>query len=274
MSMTSGISFFDKNRALFKDGATCAASSNTDLQNLILGTNKYFRWESSGSDDMTTETLTITLPSAIEISRIFLIGHNFDDYGIQYDNGSPADFTGVTGLNSYSGSSIAETGYTGSVSYYEFTPVTTDTIIITIDTTQVADAEKYLTQFVATNELGTLTGYPTPSPVSLDRNERKEKSISGRAHIQKGYETASFDLKLNTYPVQADVDILDSLQDREDPFLVWLCGGKPSQFRIEQRGYRLEDVYQMQIDAPLKNSYDRNIYQMGANQSYSFMEVV
>lgn len=274
MSMTGGISFYDKNKALFADGATCVASSNTADQNLILGTNKYFRWQSSGSNDATTETLTITLPVATAISRIFLVGMNFKAFQIQYDNGSPADFTGVTGLDSYSDSEIDVTLFDRTTAYFQFDSVTTDTIIITVDTTQTVNAEKYLNQFIATNELGTLVGFPGMSGIGLDRNDRSEKSITGRYHIEKSYESTEFDLSLKTYPVQADIDLLDDLHDREDPFLVWLCGGKPDQFTYTQRGFRVQDVYQMKVDRGLKNGYYQNIYVAGVNQAYSFKEVV
>ena len=272
MSMTGGISFYDKNKSLFDDGSTCVASTNTADQNLVLGTNKYFKWESIGSDDVTTETLTITLPSAISLSRIFLLDHNFKNFGIQY--GASLDFANVTGLDSYSDNQILETGFSRNTAYYQFDAVTTDTIIISIDTTQTVDAEKFLHQFIITNELGTLTGFPDMTGIKLDRNDRKDKAISGRLHIEKGYETASFRLKLASYPVQADIDLLDSLHSRELPFLSWLNGGKPDQFRFEQRGFRLEDVYQVKVDKPAKNSFNKNIYVLGVNQSYSFMEVV
>ena len=272
MSMTGGISFYDKNKALFDDGSTCVASTNTADQNLILGTNKYFKWESIGSDDVTTETLTITLPAAISISRIFLLDHNFKNFGIQY--GASLDFANVLGLDSYSDNQILETGFARNTAYYEFDAVSTDTIIISMDTSQVVDAQKFLTQFILTNELGTLTGFPGMSGIRLDRNDRKDKAISGRLHIEKGYETASFSLSLKSCPVHADVDVLDSLHDRELPFLAWLNGGKPDQFRFNQRGFRLEDVYQVKVDKPANNSFNKNVYILGVNQSYSFTEVV
>lgn len=272
MSITGGISFYNKNQALFEDGSTCVASSNTDDQNLCLGTNKYFQWQSSGSDDVTTETLTVTLPAAISISRIFLVNMNFKAFQIQY--GASLDFANVVGLDSYSANNINVTGYTRNTAYFEFDAVTTDTFIITADTTQTVNAEKYLNQFIATNELGTLTGYPGMNGITLDRSTRKQEAITGRQHLQKGYESVGFDLSLKTYPVQADINILDNLHDREEKFLVWLCGGKPDQFTYSQRGFRVQDVYQMQIDTAMKNAYDKNIYVNGVNQRYSFMEVV
>jgi hypothetical protein len=274
MSMTGGISFYDKSKSLFKDGASAVASSNTAAQNLCLGTNKYFKWISSGSNDSTTETLVITLPVSTEISRLFLIDHNLKAFTVKYGAGAGSDFAGVTGLDSYSGSLISVSNFARDTAYFEFTPVTTNRLILSMTTTQTVNAEKYLNQFIVTNEIGTLEGYPKINNVSLDRNSRREEAISGRFQIQKGYEIAGFDLSLSTYGKQDDLDILDQLHDRETPFLAWLCGGKPDQFRLKQRGFRAKDLYQMQIDRALRNSYDKNVYVMGVNQSYSFLEVI
>lgn len=272
MSMSGGVSFYEKSKALFADGATAAASSANAFANLAIGTNKYFKWVSSGSDDLTTETYTITLPAAVAISRIFLVGHNFKQFQIKYGVGT--DFTGVTGLDDYSGSSISETTFARDTAYYEFDEVTTDTIILTVDKTQTADAEKEIIQVIATNEIGTLEGFPTVNGVKLDRNTFKDKATSGRLHVQRGYENASFNMRLSTYPIQDDIDILDTLHAKNEPFLVWLNGGKPDQFRFTQRGWRLQDIYQMQIDDDANNGFAQNVYVMGVDQSYSFVEVV
>lgn len=273
MSMTGGISFFEQNSALFENGATCVASTNTADQNLILGTNKYFRWQSIGSNDATTETLIITLPASVQISRIFLVDHNFKEYTIKYGAGAGTAFTGVVGLDGAL-SGITETVMARDTAYYEFTPVTTNRLVVSVLKTQTANEQKSLVQLIATTEIGTLTGYPVMDGIDIDRNDKKEQAVSGRWHIEKAYESVGFDLSLRTYPVQADIDLLDGLHARELPFLAWLCGGEPDQFRFEQRGFRLQDIYQMRIDKALKNAYDRNIYLMGVNQNYSFLEVV
>jgi len=271
MSLSGGISFFDKSLSLFKDGVTAAASSNTAAQNLALGSNKYYRWESAGSNDATTETLVLTFPASVSISRIFLMGHNLKNYTITSADGS---FSNVKSLDASGLSGISETAYARSMSYYEFTPITINDLTITMNTTQTANAQKFLNQIICTNELGTLRGFPNLTAVSIDRNLIKDRTISGRSLIEKGVETAAFDLRLNNYPYQGDVDLLDALHNREKPFLAWLCGGKIDNFRIQQRGWKLEDVYQMQIDAALKNGYERNVYSLGVSGSYSFEEVV
>lgn len=270
MSLTGGVSFYDKSKILLKDGASAAASSNTPAQNYVLGNDKYHRWESSGSDDTTQETLTITFPQATEISRIFVLNHNLKAFEITSSDGS---FTNVSSLDASGLTGISETAFDKKVAYYEFDSITVDDLTLTMDTTQVADAEKYVGQIIATNEIGTLEGFPDVSGVGLDKNLIKDKTINGKGIIEKGYEVSDFLMRLNSYPIQADIDILDALHDRENPFLVWLCGGKPDNFRLKQRGWRLEDLYQMQVSDSIQNGYNKNVYSLGVSGRYSFEEV-
>jgi len=278
MSLTDGISFFKRNKALFEDGSAATASTGDTEASLIIGTNKFFKWSSVGSDDTTVETITITLDEASVIDRIFLADHNWKEFTVKYDSGT--EFTTVVGIDGALGGGIAETAFVRDTAYYEFDSVTVTTIEITITKTQTVDAEKTLVQLIATEELGTLTGFPKNNGVTLDRNEKSEDAVSGRMHVEKGYESARMDLVLKTYASgtvdatgQADIDLLDSLHDSDIKFIVWANGGVPSNFRFEQRGWRLKDVYQMQTVRGTKNAYDKNVYVMGVNQRYSFVEV-
>lgn len=278
MSLTGGISFYKRNKAIFEDGSTAVASTGSTEASLILGTNKFFQWSSIGSDDTTVETITISMPEAVTINRIFLGDHNWKEFTVKFDSGT--DFTTVVGIDGALGGGIAETAFARDTAYYEFDAVTATTIEITITKTQVVDEEKTLVLFIATEELGTLTGFPKNNGVNLDRNEKVEEAISGRMHVEKSYESARMDLTLKAYASgtidatgQADIDLLDSLHDSNVPFLVWANGGVPDNFRFSQRGWRLKDIYQMQTVKGTRNAYDKNVYVFGVNQKYSFVEV-
>jgi hypothetical protein len=66
------------------------------------------------------------------------------------------------------------------------------------------------------------------------------------------------------------------IQDREEPFLVWLCGGRRGTafFRYTLRGFRLKDVYQMNITKAVSLSYDKNVYVNMLNASLTLSESV
>lgn len=274
MSLTGGVSFFDKSKCLFKDNATAVASSNIAAQNLCLGTNKNYQWESIGSDDVTTETITITLPASTTFNRIFILGHNLKAFQISVTGDTFANLLSEEATATISGGDIDQTACAKTTSYFEFDSVTGTEVVLTMDTTQVVDAEKAVNQIILTTEIGTLIGFPMINGVNLDPNIDKDKTITGGTIIEKGAEYANFDMKLNTYPRQDDIDILNTVHSRQDPFLVWLCGGVPDNFRLQQPGWRLQDIYQMHTDARLKNGYRGNIYSSGVNQKYGFQEVV
>jgi len=276
MAVTGGVKFFDKSRALFKDGASATATSNDDSVKNILSVNRFTQWESIASDDTITETIIVTFKSSKTIDRIFLVDMNFKEFTVKYHNGAIfVDFTNVIGVNGALTANIAETIYDKDTAYYEFDSVTTGSIEITCLKTQVVDAQKFLTNFFATVELGTFTGFPRVQPTST-RNETKTKALSRRFVIQKTYETRAIKINFKTHPFQNDLDIAEALFDREEPFLVWPCGGREGTdfFRIEQDVWRLNDVLNMQILGKNKNDYEKGVYVLGFNKSLSMEEHV
>lgn len=274
LDITGGVKFFDRNKALFRDGNTANASTNDAAAKFMLDISKYTRWESIGSNDITTETITINFKTTTTLDRLLLIGHNFKAYSIKYND--TEDFTNVSNLDGDLVGGIVETAYDKDTSYYKFDSVEVSSITISIDTTQVVDEQKYCVQFIATTEVGTFAGFPRIGNVQHNRNIKGSKVISGKNVIQKGYEVTTFRMNFKSYPVQNDITIVDGLHEREDSFLVWLCGGRygSEHFTIEQRGWRLEDVYNMQVSRPLNANYEKGIYQNGANTRLSFVEVI
>lgn len=280
MAISGGIKLFDQSYCLLKDGASIDTSTGDPSANYALDRNPFTYWRSVDSDDTITETLEINFPTSKTIDRIFLVDHNFKDFNIKYDlSGAWTHFASVVGING-SLSNITETVFADDTAYYEFTPVTTTKIQINVLKTQVADAEKYISQIIATEELGTLQGYPEITDIDVDRNDRVQKTISGRYVVQKSEESVGFGLNFKDYPVRApyhpDLDLMMDIFDREDPFMVWLCGGRrgTNYFRYTLRGFRLRDIYTMQVTKPFKLSYSNNIYINQANMKVVFEESI
>ncbi len=264
MPITGGVKFFKKSKALVATGATAVASSNSEAAKNTLTSNKFVLWQSSGSDDTTTETITATFASAT-INRILLLSMNFKEFTVKYDvTGTPTDFTNVVGLDG-SQSVIAETVYARDSAYYEFTPVTTTKIYITAAKTQIVDAEKFLERLIATEEIGTFTGFPIIAKEELNQNINKQKTVSGNLNSQKRIETFSSSINFKNYPpIQNDYDIFLDLVRRPESFLVWLCGGKFGEnFSITRENWFLKNVYNVQATGKLNAKWNRNIYLAG-----------
>lgn len=272
--ITGGIKFFDQNFGLFRAGVTAVASSNTDSVNYLLDVSRYTQWESIGSNDATSETITITFPNSKTIDSLFLVDMNLKEFGIKYYDGlSFVDFTDVCGVNGVETVSISETDYSLPTAFYQFSEVSTTQIQITMTKTQEVDVDKFIGQFVATLEIGTFLGFPRVVPEST-RNETTATALSRRLVVQKTYETNKIKINFKSHPFQNDEDIVETLFDREIPFLVYPCGGRTgsSYFRIEQKNWRINDIYNVQILGALKNEYEKGVYTLGFKKSITLQE--
>lgn len=273
MAISGGIKFLDENLCLSNNGGTIVASSGNSVASNAIDKFAWSYWQSNGSNDSTTETLTLTFPSCT-FSRLLLLDHNFKSYTAKYWNGSSfVNFSSVFGLdptgvngNGVSLSNIGETAYADIASYYEFASVTTTQIQVTATLAQVTNAEKYLATIFIGNELGTFQGYPGVS-FEFSKNDRQMQMLSGLMKLVKQNEFLTAKLKFDHYPFAygADVDLLMTLFDRETPFHMWPCGGRRGSkyFGYQMRGFRLKDLYRVQMLSDITPEYTENIYTSG-----------
>ena len=257
MTISGGIKVFEKSACLFKDGATIAASTADGAADNVLSMNRYLRWDSVGSNDSTTEVLTITFDGNKTFSRLFLVDMNGKDFRVYYDTNQ--DFAGVVGVDGdLTGVNVTE--YAKDSAYFEFDEVTAGNIRIEIYNTQVANAEKYLTFAGITSEIGTFTGFPDVKP-STDSNEKRSQVQTGKYVTQKNFEIFDAQISLE-YVDQGDITLLNTIYETQDPFLIWLCGGKHgiSSFSAEFKNWRLKDLYQVQTFGQIRTVWRNNIY--------------
>jgi hypothetical protein len=188
MTINGAPKIFELSKALISSGDSVVCSSGTSSQDNMLDFDKATYWESVGSDDSTTETITITFSESVELDRILLINHNFEDYTItpvtsgtiddsdgdpiesDYDDiedegGSLIPFIQVTSLtSSVEAEGISETGYAYSSSYYEFKKVDCLGLVISVSKAQevndLGDKEKYCYNVIPTKEIGTFENFP------------------------------------------------------------------------------------------------------------------
>lgn len=264
MAITGGVKFFKQSKNLLESGTSITASSGQPASDFALDLNDFSFWRSVGSNDITQESLVLEFGSAITINRLLLLDINWKKFNVKYDlAGVFTNFTGAVGLDGSLGT-IDETTFADNTAYYEFDSVTTTKLQILVDTTQVVDEEKYLSQVISTEELGTLVGFPIVQSVIKSKNVRKKRVMSGRINIQGSIEIFRTTLNFNNYPpnLTADLDLMFTLFDSDDPFIVWLSGGRRGTefFRYELRGFRLRDAKQVRIVNDFNDRFNKNIY--------------
>jgi hypothetical protein len=274
MTITGGIKFFERSSALFTNGTTAAASTNSAAANNILTNRQLVYWQSIGSDDTTTETITVTFNKTVTIDRILLNRINFKEFTVKYDvTGTPTDFTNVVGLDGSLVGGISETAFADETAYYEVSSISTTGLYLTIAKTQVVDAEKIIYNLFTTVELGTMQVYAKVNGLQFNRNSKTAPVLSGLNNVQKSFDVGAFGLVFKSHPSQSDMDLITTLYDEENSFLVWLCGGRRSSpyFRFDIKGYRLRDILNMQTTGAITPNYQGNILVNAPNNSIRFV---
>jgi len=279
MAITGGIKFFDRSKSLAVDGADAVASSGDASADFILDRNRFTFWRSVGSSDVTTETITITMSSSITFDRILLINHNFESFDVQFDSGGFTDFSSVIGLDGAPpGPGIAETAFADDTAYYEFDSVTTTIVRIRATVTQTTDAEKFLNQMILTSEQGTFVGFPVLTPTH--RRSLTRQVLSGKSIVEKLEDSFQGLLSFSSYPVSgtfnADINLMLSIFESEDDFIIWPSGGRRGTtfFGNPLRAWRLEDAFTCNVVNNISPAFLQNVHILPINAEFELHEVV
>jgi len=274
MTVSGGIKFFRKNRGDIDDeNATAAVSTGSATRDYARNRKRYLRWESVGSDDITTETYELRFGAAYDIDRIILNRHNFKAFFVKYWDGAAWKHFANVITKEGAQANITETVNTKTTNYYEFTSVNTEKIIVSIDTTQSVDDEKYMYECISTEELGTFTGYPIYAG-TFEKKRAFKEAFNGRVAQSILGENFKCSLRFNTYPTASDHVIVNALWDIDKEFLIYPCGANEDQYRYTSMiGNRLRDIYLVGIRGDLTPIYERNVYVNSLNYKVDLVEV-
>lgn len=279
MAISGGVKFFGENACLIDGAASIAVSSGSAVKDYAIDKNAASFWTSVGSNDITQESLVVTFGST-SISRILLVDHNFKGFTVKYwDGAAYQHFAGVVGLDGTK-TNITETAFADTTAYYEVTPVTTTRLQILVTTAQTVNAQKYIATIFASTELGTLVGFPKIDAVQVNRNPRTMTMLSGKVNIVKSNQVFACTLNFSPYSVGsayvADLDLMMTLFDRATPFHIWLSGGRrgTGYYSYTLRGWRLKDLFRVQMDPQVALSYTDSIYRNPVNFNVQFLEHV
>lgn len=264
--MAEQIRFFEKSKCdISEDNVTASATQGDDYVLQILNRSNNSAWITTGSVDADNTTIEVDMTDERNISEIFLLKHNFRSFTVKYWNGSA--WTAFS-------PAIAPTTNTAENNHYSVTEVSTSKIQIVILGTQTANDDKFLYQFVATNEIGQLAGWPVIDNVVHGTNLKKSTLLSGKNYVTRNVGGFSCTLSVKGWNNDADLSIIESLYDSVDGFLVWLCGGDEDQFSSVRRGYRMEDLFLMKCMDDYNPDFSKGLYQSGLEIKIKLGEVV
>jgi hypothetical protein len=215
---------------------------------------------SNGSNDSTAEVWTIEFSSIYDLDAIAVFNHNIKSGNVQYWNGAAwVDFSPIVKWDNNNRQN----------NYFEFARVATKQIRLTMNTTQTANAEKYVGQLRALVSLGELQKNPTEvtpklTPKDFDYTTANGGSVYGIAGIK--YQAT---VKFANTP-EADQTFLINLKLRNKPFYFYPCGGE-GQTDIT---FRIDDMYLVNFTGAVSPKLaGKNLFGVGVDTSITLKEV-
>lgn len=271
--MGTQIKFFEKNlydlsRPNIDITITDSVATNTgeSFVDYIRNRKNDSAWITTGSSDVGTTTLTLDMTNEQTITDIILIGHNFKAFTLKYDDSGWTDFS----------TPIAETTNAEDFNSYSFTSVTTTKLQLIITGTMVADAEKYLKQFIATTKLGSgqLNGWPEIKAPKHDSNKKITKMLSGKVNVVESVGAFSCRLSVKSWSDDTDLDLVEEIYFNREAVLMSLSGFDEDQFSSVRIGYRREDLYLVRAIDDYTPEFYKNAYKCGLKINMRLQEAI
>lgn len=264
--MGNQIIFFEKNKADYSfQQVVATASEGSDIAKYALNRSNATGWITTDSLDANNTTFEVDLVDLKSVTDLLLVKHNFKSFTLQwYDGMNWNDFTPA----------INVTDCTDDVSWFQFQAVMAQKFKLTITGTQIPNSDKYLYQFIVTEKIGQFEGWPVIKDPEHSRNLVITSTLSGKKHVSENVGGFSFTLSVTEWKSDNDLTLLETLHQRSEGFLTWLCGGSQVQFSSVRKGYRLEDLPLMKCVTPWKPEFVKGMYQRGMAISTKFAEVI
>lgn len=241
------------------------ASESDDIASYALNRGNISAWVTTGSADANNTTWQVDWGDEKLVDSLLMILHNFKSFTVKYWDGSAyQDFSPA----------ISETTNTESTNYYSVTEVSTQRIQITITGTQTPDVDKFLTQFIATKQLGQFEGWPVIKNPTVLKNIKTTRMLSGKVNIAENAGGFSVQMDVPHWRNSQDLALIEQIYRRTESFLVWLSGGDETQFFSVAEGYRNQDIYLMKTVNEYTPEHVRGLYQAGRSVSIRLEEVV
>jgi hypothetical protein len=251
-----------------------ATDTGADYVDYLRNRSNDSGWGTTDSTDAANTQIDIDMGEESDINRILLLRQNFKAYTIQYSTDDVTYSNFSTSIN-VSGNSEAD-------KYHTFNTVAARYIRIIVTGTFVTNDDKYCSQIIITESIGSLsTIQPHIADVEFGRNRRFIKTVSGKGRVKRNVGAASFTLRKNNVTDATDLSLLETLHDYHNGFIVWPNGDANTNQSAANAAilnarifWRRQDVFTMNIASELKPEFNTGRYAFGMDQEIDFREVV
>lgn len=266
-----GIKFFRKNfidldndLPTFSITDASASDTGTAYTDLMRNRSNDSGWMTTGSVDAGSTTMVLSFGETRSFDSIILVGHNLKNFNLKYYDG--------TTYQNFS-TAIDYTDNTTSTLQWNFNEVSSTALKLTMNGTMTANQEKYIKQFIVTEYIGEFTVEPEVMP-EFDKDRKVTKFLSGKSYVAKSVGGFNCRIRMrNAGNSSADFDLIESLYASYEGFLVWLCGGTTSQYEMIRQGYRLQDIFLMDITNEYAPEYIESRWANGMPIDLKLVEV-
>lgn len=242
-----------------------AIDSGQIIAKFMRNRNLVSSWITTGSKDINnTELLADFGGDSASLSSIFLVKHNLKSFTLEYFNG----------VAWFMFADIADNDLE-TTEHAIPSGVTIRQIRLIITATMIADKDKKITQFLAVNTIGKMSGFPQITSMTHTQSIKKNRMLSGKFAISNSVGATNFSLKLKVMDEQSDVDLVESIfYTYQRGVMVYINGGSQEQFRVKARGYRLEDFYVVKPSKDYRDDFYKSLYGVGTKLAITLQEVV
>lgn len=195
-----------------------AVNNSTATAAYVFSADPYFQFYSDGmNNDLTTVTMTITFDTTMPISRIGMLNHNLKAFTIYYNGATANTF-------SFSGGATTTSSFTSNSETSQFfrlgSTVMCSSVTIDMKSTQIANSEKLLSQFVLSDLYFSMSQIPNASGYTPNKAAKQVAHTlsDGGTRIHKIREKWEVDISIE-YILSDLRASLKTIYDLRTPFM-------------------------------------------------------
>lgn len=248
------------------NGQTAITASSGDPYNAFSDTTKFSYQSESQDTDGSTVSLIQEFNSEQTLDTIVVLKCNFNDLTISTASGGA--YTDVT---SQATLTISQDGINR---LYKFASAISFTEIkFEVDDTITANQEKECGAILGMTEIGSIERFTSVKPKGMVQKKVIKLESGGIAVLNKGDIHWDFTINTDLVSVQAEIDIVELIQNRTQDFWFWINDGYDGEELVKQEPYRFQDWIRCAYTGDSAPAFYKNYLNKTAKNALKFAQV-